>query len=142
MKSEDSPLTAEPSTSAQSDLATPEEHAKATGNLAPKPQTETAKTFGRKDKPQIVRLSWQHEAAAQLHGWRAHSSHSAEPLLITRAAYLAALKASAEPFCAKTCPKTGVVKDGPSARARHGHYEPHVPAMSPYAPRVPAPEAE
>lgn len=62
------------------------DHAVATGNLA---AASPAFTFGSSRQ----RYSWQHEAAAQLHGWNAHTQHSAEPFIISRETYLAALKA-------------------------------------------------
>jgi hypothetical protein len=63
------------------------DHAVATGNVA---TSTPAFTFGSSRQ----RYSWQHEAAAQLHGWNAHGQHSAEPLIISREDYDAALQAA------------------------------------------------
>jgi hypothetical protein len=63
------------------------DHAVATGNVA---ASAPAFTFGSSRQ----RYSWQHEAAAQLHGWNAHSQHSADPLSISLDDYKAALKAA------------------------------------------------
>lgn len=76
----------EPPAAVEDKLLTPEEHARNAGNLAGGGQ---APTFGEERQ----RYTWQHEAAAQLHGWEAHKLATVEPLKITRAAYDAALKA-------------------------------------------------
>ncbi len=118
---------------AQSDLATPEEHAIATGNGGVAHRWEitvSGASAGRRGR--VARCSWQHEAASQLHGWREHALHTADPLLFPRADYLAALKAATEPFCAKVCPKTQALKDTPENQDRHGTYVPHRAALSPY----------
>jgi len=57
---------------------------------------------------------WQHGAAAGLHCWHLHEHHAGSPLLMSESDYLAALKAA----------------EGPT-------YEPHKPALSPYAPWAP-----
>lgn len=58
-----------------------------------------------------------HAAAAQLHGWNAHSSHTADPLTLTLSDYKAALKAGSE---------------APKGKQT---YEPHEAACSPYRPK-------
>jgi hypothetical protein len=74
---------------------------------------------GKQSKDGSVVLSpaipaWQHGAAAGLHAWELHEHHAGGPLLVTESDYLAALKAA----------------EGPT-------YEPHKPALSPYAPWAP-----
>lgn len=63
------------------------DHAMATGNVA---TSTPAFTFGSSRQ----RYSWQHEAAAQLHGWNAHAQHSADPFHISLADYQKALEAA------------------------------------------------
>jgi hypothetical protein len=77
----------EPPAAVEDKLLTPEEHAQNAGNLVT--TAGKAPSFGEERQ----RYSWQHEAAAQLHGWEAHKLATVEPLKITRAAYDAALKA-------------------------------------------------
>jgi|SRR5690606_33851215 len=62
-------------------------------------------------------LSWQHAAAAQLHGWALHEHHAGKPIALTRAEYEGALKAATSP-----CPKKR-------------RYLPHHAALSPFAPK-------
>jgi hypothetical protein len=85
--------------------------------------------------------TWQHNAAAQLHGWTLHEQHSAEPLRLTKDEYEAALKAASETV-------TRAVKDGKPGRKLEGEeavrccadsktptvtrYEPHRAACSPF----------
>jgi len=92
--------------------ATPEEHARDTGNVR-----DYQESFKLNGSPGIKpAYTWQHAAAAQLHGWNAHKLHSAEPFTLTREAYSAALDA------------------GATADER-GHYTPHPGALSPFAPK-------
>lgn len=72
-------------------VATPEEHAQATGN--------TMATKGRRTingSSGAVAFSVAHMAAAQLHGWNAHAAATTEPFTLTRDAYEAALKCALE----------------------------------------------
>lgn len=55
----------------------------------------------------------EYRAAETLHGWSSHEQHTAEPLLLTRDAFLAAIVAAHEP-CAR------------------GQYTPHTPALAPH----------
>jgi len=117
----DSPAQVEPKAdvrlpSSQSDLLTPEELAELTGNT--RVDTE-AFSFGGRPRTSIA-YSWQHEAAAQLHGWKDHAHHANESYRLTRIDYEAALKAAAEPVKDE---RTGVTD-----------YQPHRAAMSQYAP--------
>ena len=107
-----------PQTEAKEDLRTPEQWAAELGHVGAQPKRgktalripsgrSTPRSFG----------DWQHEAAAQLHGWRAHKDATVEPFLLSRAAYEAALKAASGP-------------------GKSGRYEPHRPACSPYLPEA------
>lgn len=102
--------------SAQSDLLTPEELAELTGNATVE---RAAFAFGGQPRAATV-YSWQHEAAAQLHGWKDHAHHANEPFRMTRLDYEAALKAAADPVQDE---RTGVTD-----------YQPHRAAMSQHAP--------
>lgn len=95
---------------------TVDELAALTGNVTEASAAIRTKARGFRRKA----YSWQHNAAAQLHGWSLHAMHSADPMRITRAAYEAALKAAEAPV-------VRVVKDGRTAR-----YEPHPAACSPF----------
>ncbi len=72
------------------------------------------------------RFSLAHSAADQLHGWSAHKLHTADPLLITRDAYEAALAAALTPV-------TPTDKDGKPTGAPK--YRPHAAALSPFSTR-------
>lgn len=105
----------------------PEQHAAETGNyIVPRgiDATTTVTLERGGTKTQLTGAAYfspAHNAAAILHGWgkRAaegdepwgHRHHAGQPLEITRAAYLAALKAASE-------------------TNELGEYEPHLPAMS------------
>lgn len=69
----------------------PAEHAKQTGNVQP------FHGLAVNGERATERFSWQHAAAAQLHGWAEHEHHEGGPILLTRAEYAAALKAASEP---------------------------------------------
>lgn len=133
-------LRAEPAEPAAApEKATPEDHARATGNLA-------ARTPSIAFGTQRQRYTWQHEAAAQLHGWNAHPLNTADPLLITRAAYEGALKAVEAPVTRERDAKTGHSGDPLTAEQVAKlkdtsrlvtTYEPHTDALSPHAPKPP-----
>ncbi|MFO7178981.1 MAG: hypothetical protein DIU78_009805 [Pseudomonadota bacterium] len=93
-------------------LGTPHEHALATGNTVL--LAETVRMGGGRPGERLT-YSLAHAAAARLHGWGAHEYHENAPIRITRAAYLAALKAALEPD------ETGI-------------YWPHAAALSKHAP--------
>lgn len=95
-------------------LATPEEHAAATGNVL---ELKSRRTIGGASLGSTYKPA--HAAAAQLHGWEAHKAATVEPFKLTREAYVAAL-----------------------AAAMSGE-DPHEDALSPYAPqRLPAPDTK
>ena len=68
------------------DKFTPDEHARRQGNMI------TGSKVGAMKAP--VCHCWQHSAAANLHGWGSHAHHAGEPIKMTEADYLAALKAA------------------------------------------------
>jgi hypothetical protein len=119
---------------------TPDELAKATGN-AEQVKADVRFGGGRPDKE--LRYSWQHAAAAQLHGWAAHEHHAGAPIALTREDYEAALKAATETVTRL------VNKDGSPGEALDAHgcarlngakptvsrYEPHPAALSTHAPK-------
>lgn len=103
-------------------LATPEEHAAATGNVS------TVKPFvSRLNGKSTARkaFSWQHNAAAALHGWAAHAHHEGQPIRLSREAYLAALKAAEAPVPI-------------SASSKVTDYVPHAAALSKHCPHAKA----
>jgi hypothetical protein len=110
------------------------DHAAATGNLA---KTAPAFSFGE----QRQRYSWQHEAAAQLHGWKAHEQATVDKLHISREDYESALKAALEPVARLrnddgtfseplTAQQVKALKDTSKLVSR---YEPHRAALSEFA---------
>lgn len=100
-------------TTEQSDgRATPHEHAVATGNHGARGAgrgTRVASVGGRAAPASTY--SWQHNAAAQLHGWPQHEHHAGAPIRLTREDYELALAAAEAPDPA-------------------GEYEPHEAALS------------
>lgn len=86
-------------------MMTISEHAKACGHM--KRRTAIFNGFTDPIRSPAFR------AAEQLHGWSAHESHSAEPLRITREAFLAALEAVMSPD-------------------KRGNYTPHTEALAPH----------
>lgn len=95
----------------------PLKHAFATGNGR---LIDGVVAFGRAGEHPVpgkeLEASWQHNAAEQLHGWKNHAHHEGKPIELTRADYLAALKA------VETADKAG-------------NYTPHKAALSPHAPK-------
>jgi len=101
-----------PAAAPGNELATPHEHAVATGNTVT--LRETIRLRGGVPGERTG-YSAAHAAAARLHGWQAHEYHANEPIRITREAYLAALEAASKPD-------------------DQGVYWPHAEALSPHAP--------
>ena len=131
-------LSERPAAPAHEEKLTPEDHAVNAGMLV---NSTRAPAFGEERQ----RYSWQHEAAAQLHGWEAHKLATVEPLTITREAYDAALKAiestvtrvrSADGTLSEplTPEKIKALKD--TSGVVHA-LEPHAAAMSRYSPKAP-----
>lgn len=88
------------------ELATPDEHAEATGNILQlKPRRVINGKFTISATPTAA-----HMAAAQLHGWVSHQAATVTPFTLTREDYVAALTAAQEGAA------------------------PHAPAVSPFAP--------
>lgn len=128
------------------ELFTLEELAKATGNYV---DADRGVRIGRSSK--LNPFTWEHRAAAQLHGWDAHALATTEPLKLSVEDYQAALKAATEPFQAKAedfkarDEHAAKVATGKAKRddkceaaercARHGRYVPHKPALSKFAPK-------
>lgn len=105
MSEQEAPAVETPATGPISDgLATPEEHAAATGQFFKRPAFTGGQTQGAKPE---------YRAAAVLHGWTTHSLHTAEKLLITREAFDAALEAA-------------------QTADERGNYTPHRAACSPH----------
>jgi hypothetical protein len=79
-------------------LATPEQHAIATGNAR---RYMPAVAFGGAGESPMPRetlgFSAEHAAAAALHGWALHEHQEGEPIKISADAYAEALKAAAHP---------------------------------------------
>lgn len=94
------------------EIYTPEELAKLTGNVKALP--EEARIGGAPGVTQL--FSWQHAAAAQLHGWNAHALHTADPFKLARSDYEKALEAACAPD-------------------ETGRYRAHARALSPYVPK-------
>ncbi len=93
-------------------MLTPEEHAK-----AEKQFVGVATRYARigDQSPTIAQYTWQHNAAAALHGWDAHAHHAGEPIRMTAKAYRNALRAASSPD-------------------ERGEYLPHDAALSPHCP--------
>lgn len=113
--------------------ATPEEHARATGQVLAE-EREPVRFNGQHPGPLY---SWQHAAAAQLHGWNHHKLHDATPLKISKAEYEAALKAveAPAPHAVAKDGKRRVLKadEKPGKGEALAHdYAPHGPAVSPH----------
>lgn len=102
---------------------TPDELAAMTGNVGVA-RDSIAFGEGARPKPRPA-YSWQHAAAAQLHGWGLHEHHAGAPILLSQADYEAALKAAEAPV---TLPADG-------NRQAITVYVPHAPALSPHAPK-------
>jgi len=101
---------------------TPDELAVLTGNVA---EAKGPIAFGEGARPKKQpAYSWQHAAAAQLHGWNAHEHHAGSPIQLSRADYEAALAAASAPVA--TLMPNGLTRTV---------YEPHKPALSPHAPK-------
>lgn len=124
---------------------TPHEHAVATGNCST--EEENVRIGGRPSERATYSLG--HKCASRLHGWPQHEYHEAEPIMLSRAAYEAALKAALAPVT--RCVIEGR-KGPPMSReeiARHiaskapnkgelvTDYEPHMAALSKHSPNYP-----
>lgn len=84
-------------------LASPHEHAVALGSHRTRklqPGAVVAAIGG--GTPSLEEYSWQHAAAAGLHGWTEHAHHAGEPIQITADAYKAALLAATTPVTRAT----------------------------------------
>lgn len=83
--------------------------------------------------------SWQHNAAAALHGWAEHEHHEAKPMHLSAEDYRAALLAASNPVTRVIGKdgKLGEKIDSHEAAAKgiptHTDYEPHAPALSRFA---------
>jgi hypothetical protein len=118
----------------------PEVHARATGNAVEK---KSGLRFGGGRPDKDLTYSWQHAAAAQLHGWAAHEHHTGAAIALTRVDYEAALKAAAEPVTryATEDGQLGALLDQQAVARLNGtkpttsRYEPHPAALSPHAPK-------
>jgi hypothetical protein len=119
---------------------TPAELAKMTGNA-----TEVKSGIrmgGGSPEPQTV-FSWQHAAAAQLHGWGLHEHHAGQAIELSLDDYKAALLAAAEPVTrlvnADGSPGEPLTPDAVAKlngrKPTASHYEPHKGALSPHAPK-------
>lgn len=71
------------------DLASPEAHARATGNVIALRNRRTINGVGASET-----FTVKHQAAAQLHGWNAHKQATVVEFTLMRADYLAALEAA------------------------------------------------
>lgn len=127
-------------------LATPHEHAVAIGAYL-----ERARTAVVGSQDPVIRLySWQHAAAAALHGWAEHEHHEAAPIRLKVGDYKLALLAATNPVTrvavdAKTDAKGNPVKAGEKVDSHKAAelgipttttYEPHPPALSKHAPHA------
>lgn len=64
-------------------------------------------------KPRPAPFNWEHAAADQIHGWSKHKLHTADPFLLERSDYEAALQAAQKPD-------------------QSGQYQAHPGALSPF----------
>lgn len=100
---------AEPAT--KGELRSPDEWAKAKGHFV-KYKGVADPELGTGDH-----FSWQHAAAAVMHGWKRHEAQEGAPLQISEADYMAALDAAA--------PAKGLPQQHAAAASKHA---PPVPA--------------
>lgn len=121
----------------------PAELALVTGN-ANEVMPQKSVRFGGGKPQKILVHSWQHTAAAQLHGWGAHEHHAGAPIQLTRDDYEKALEAASEPVTRlldKDGKPTGDPLTKEAVAAMNGRqpvrsdYEPHRAALSPHAPK-------
>lgn len=122
-----------PTPAAASDVMTPREHAIATGN-GPKKRANvwTGPGFSRQMG------SVEHETAKLLHGWNDHEHETGKPIELSRADYLAALKAThpddeleMTEVEGKKTPKLDR-SGNPIVKKLAGNPVPHPAALSPY----------
>lgn len=100
--------TPEPTAPTKAEKRSPHEHAEAFGHVI----SGSGPRFG--SEPNGPDYSWQHRAAAQLHGWLEHEHHEGKPVELSEHDYQAALFAA-------------------SRTNESGDYTPHKPAMSKHA---------
>lgn len=126
---------------------TPLELARATGHMRQLTQEQAVRFGGGNADLKTELLSWEHTAAAQLHGWNAHEHHAGGSFRMTPDDYAGALKAAAEHVTRSVesidkatgketlseplTPKQ--VADLNGRKPTRSDYEPHKPAMSPHA---------
>jgi hypothetical protein len=121
--------------------ASPHEHAKALGSFRKRSMRagDVAVTSINGQSVSTDNYSWQHNAAAALHGWAEHEHHEAKPLEMSADDYKAALLAASKPVTRviRKDGKPGDVIDSHEAADRgiptHTDYEPHPAALSRHA---------
>jgi hypothetical protein len=104
----------ERASSAPADLASPHEHAKALGSFrdrASRPGSVVVSSVNGQSV-NAGQYSWQHAAAASLHGWAEHEHHEAKPLRLSPDDYKAALLAASAPVVRATEAIDRVVPNG------------------------------
>lgn len=120
---------------------TPDELARRTGHLRGLTREQAVKIGAGTPTLTTEAYSWQHAAAAQLHGWHAHAHHAGEPIRLTKQDYEGALKAVEKPVTRVLGDdgKPGAPLDAQGVEKLNGtrplvhNYEPHKPALSPHA---------
>lgn len=96
-----------PASAPDAATATPEEHARALGQVQLRKRMATLKGQRREHEA----FTSFHNAASVMHGWAAHEHHTGETIRLTREAYLGAIEA-----------------------AHNENNPPHPAALSPYKP--------
>lgn len=142
-------------------LSSPHEHAVAIGSFkqrVARAGAVVASVGGR--TPDLGEYSWQHQAAAALHGWggpgltEGHEHHEGKPIELTADDYKRALLAASAPVTRALVDfskgdlkgKKGEVIDSHKAAEFgipvHTDYEPHSPALSKHAAHAKKTEAD
>lgn len=121
--------------------STPHEHAVLIGSYkSRRTQAGTLVASVNGQAPADGEYSWQHAAAAALHGWAEHEHHAGEALKLSAEDYKKALLAASEPVT-RIVGKDGKPGDKTNSEdaANRGiqtvtDYEPHAAAVSPHSP--------
>lgn len=124
-----------------SKLAAPHDHAKAIGSFRSRKARagDVAVTSINGQSVSTDEYSWQHNAAAALHGWAEHEHHEAAPIALSLDDYKLALLAASAPVTRVIAKdgKLGAKVDSHEAAAKGiptvTDYEPYAPALSQHA---------
>lgn len=99
---------------AKTGTASPHEHAKALGSFAERKARGGSVVVSSLNGQSVSNgvYSWQHAAAAALHGWAEHEHHEAKPIQLSADDYKAALLAASAPVIRSAVDFSGSVPNG------------------------------